>query len=294
MNMPSANAASAASMPAGCKPLKIGADFLPRLGSALVLAPIVLFAAALGGWPFALLLGIAAILVLWEWLCMIAVPPARVMLAIGGGALAAATLGLEVAGSALMAAILVLVGAATLGLLARGGTAPRLWAGGGMVYAAGVLLPPYLFRADPVIGIASLIWLLAVIWSTDIAAYFCGRLIGGPKLWPRVSPNKTWSGALGGAFFATIAGMLVLWVAGIESALLAAPVAFLVSLVSQGGDLFESSMKRRCGVKDSSHLIPGHGGLMDRLDGFIVAGLFALAIGLVRNPLAPAQGLLIW
>lgn len=274
--------------------MKIGADFLPRLGSALVLAPIVLFAAAWGGWPFALLLGVAAILVLWEWLCMIAVPPARLMLAIGGGALGAATIALEFADSGRMSALLIVLGAATIGCLARGGRFARLWAASGMFYAAGVLLPPYLLRDDVLIGVTSLVWLLAVVWTTDIAAYFCGRLIGGPKLWPRVSPNKTWSGALGGAFFATIAGMIVLRGAGIESMLLAAPVAFLVSLVSQGGDLFESSMKRRCGVKDSSHLIPGHGGLMDRLDGFIFAGLFALGVGLLRHPLAPAQGLLIW
>ena len=260
----------------------------------MLLAPVVLFAAFVGGWPFAALLAIAAILVLWEWLGMIAARPGGVLLALGGGALAAAQANLQFNGTLPLTLVLTLLGAAALALVARGGSRERLWALGGMVYAAGVVFPAQLLRADPTLGLISLGWLLAVVWTTDIAAYFCGRLIGGPKLWPRVSPNKTWSGALGGAILATLAGVLVLRVAGIDSFLYAAPVAFVVSVASQGGDLFESSMKRRFGVKDSSHLIPGHGGLMDRLDGFIVGAALALAIGLLHAPEAPARGLLIW
>ena len=149
-------------------------------------------------------------------------------------------------------------------------------------------------RADAQHGALAVLWLLAVVWSTDIAAYFCGRLIGGPKLWPSVSPNKTWSGSIGGALFGTIAGLVTLHLAGVPLGWPAAPVALMASIVSQGGDLFESSMKRRFGVKDSGHLIPGHGGLMDRLDGFIAAAAFALVVGLLRDPATPAAGLLVW
>ncbi|MCJ8143120.1 phosphatidate cytidylyltransferase [Ancylobacter sp. A5.8] len=274
--------------------MAIGPDLLPRVASAMLLAPVVLFAAFIGGWPFAVMLAIAAVLVLWEWLAMTAARPGRVLLALGGGALLAALASLYSGGTLPLAAAIALIGAAALALVARGGGPARLWALGGMVYAAGVMFPAQLLRADDTLGLISLGWLLAVVWTTDIAAYFCGRLIGGPKLWPRVSPNKTWSGALGGAILATLAGVLVLRAAGIESFLSAAPVAFVVSVASQGGDLFESSMKRRFGVKDSSHLIPGHGGLMDRLDGFIVGAALALAIGLLHAPDAPARGLLIW
>ncbi|MFD2030644.1 phosphatidate cytidylyltransferase [Ancylobacter dichloromethanicus] len=159
-----------------------------------------------------------------------------------------------------------------------------------MVYAGALALPAIVLREDAAFGLVSLVWLFAVVWSTDIAAYFCGRLVGGPKLWPRVSPNKTWAGTLGGTFFGMLAGMATLYLAGVRSALLAAPMALLASLASQGGDLFESAMKRHFGTKDSSQLIPGHGGLMDRLDGFVAAAALVLLIGLIRAPGAPRSG----
>lgn len=291
--MGGASAASAASRRAEAEPLRIGADFLPRACSALVLAPIVLLVAGWGGWAFGILATLAALIILWEWLRMIAAKPNTVLLAIGGAALVVAMLMLAIRPSH-MAMAIVILGAVATALAARGGREKRLWAPFGLVYAGALALPAVILRGDATFGLISLIWLLAVVWSTDIAAYFCGRLIGGPKLWPRVSPNKTWSGAIGGTLFGMVAGMVTLYAAGVHSILLAAPVALLASVASQGGDLFESSMKRRFGVKDSSALIPGHGGLMDRLDGFIAAAALALLIGLLRDPDAPARGLLLW
>lgn len=273
--------------------MRIGADFRPRLCSALILAPIVLLAAGFGGWPFGVLVAAAALTIVWEWLRMVEAKPQSALLIVGAATLIGAMLMLAIRPPPVAMAIVIL-GAIASALVARSNPVRRSWAPFGVIYAGALALPALILREDATLGLISLVWLLAVVWCTDIAAYFCGRLIGGPKLWPRVSPNKTWSGALGGTVFGMLAGMATLYGAGVHSALLAAPVALLASVASQGGDLFESAMKRRFGVKDSSRLIPGHGGLMDRLDGFIAAAALALLIGLLRDPGAPAHGLLLW
>ena len=113
-----------------------------------------------------------------------------------------------------------------------------------------------------------MLFLFAIVWATDIAAYFAGRTIGGPKLMPAVSPKKTWSGAIGGALGAVVAGLIVVESAGLGVTPALVILAFMLSAVAQAGDLIESAIKRHFGAKDSSALIPGHGGLMDRLDGF--------------------------
>jgi len=141
-------------------------------------------------------------------------------------------------------------------------------------------------RDLPGVGLALILWSFAVVWLTDIAAYFTGRKLGGPKLMPAVSPKKTWSGAIGGAVAGMIGGYLV-WrlVPALQGMTAAGPVvaaSLAGSIVSQAGDLFESALKRRFDTKDSSKLIPGHGGFLDRLDGYwavlVLAGfaLFAL------------------
>ncbi|MGA9009357.1 MAG: phosphatidate cytidylyltransferase, partial [Xanthobacteraceae bacterium] len=141
----------------------------------------------------------------------------------------------------------------------------------------------------------ALLFLFAVVWATDIFAYLVGRSIGGPLLWPRLSPNKTWSGAFGGFLGGVAAGVAVAYASGGTRGAVAGALAFALSLVAQCGDLFESAIKRRFGVKDTGHLIPGHGGVMDRLDGFLVAALAAVLIGILRQGVAaPARGLLAW
>ena len=134
-----------------------------------------------------------------------------------------------------------------------------------------------------------------MVWATDIAAYFVGRAVGGPKLAPRLSPNKTWSGSIGGLAGAVLAAVLVVQFSGVGGFLSASLVAIALSIVAQIGDLFESAIKRRFGAKDAGTLIPGHGGLMDRLDGFVAAAVLACLIGLAHGGIdAPARGLLIW
>jgi phosphatidate cytidylyltransferase len=170
-----------------------------------------------------------------------------------------------------------------------------LWLVAGVIYAAIFLVSMLSLRSDPRFGLVALIWLFALIWTADIAAYFTGRLLGGPKLWPAVSPNTTWSGAIGGTIGGLVAGAAALVAAGLSLRPVHALVMLAVVIAAQLGDLMESAIKRRFGVKDSSQLIPGHGGLMDRCDSLVAAAAVALSIGLARAGMnAPAEGLLLW
>jgi phosphatidate cytidylyltransferase len=169
------------------------------------------------------------------------------------------------------------------------------WMLAGLAYAAVLLIGPVMLRRDPEWGFTAILFLFAVVWVTDIAAYFAGRALGGPKLWPAVSPKKTWSGAVGGTLGALVAGLAILKLMGLGISPVLVIVTVGLSVVSQAGDLLESSIKRHFGAKDASDLIPGHGGLMDRLDGFLTAVLAAVMVGLLRGGLeGPARGLLVW
>jgi phosphatidate cytidylyltransferase len=162
-------------------------------------------------------------------------------------------------------------------------------------YAGAMALAPIVLRSDAEFGFLAMIFVFAVVWVTDIAAYFVGRAVGGPKLAPRLSPNKTWSGSIGGVAGAVLAAVLVVHFGGVGGMPAAIVVAIALSSVAQIGDLAESAIKRRFGVKDASSLIPGHGGLMDRLDGFVAAAVLACLVGLAHGGMdAPARGLLIW
>jgi phosphatidate cytidylyltransferase len=263
-----------------------------RVCSALVLVPLAIGTAYLGGWPFAIFWSLAAIGVLWEWSSLVGGAQRRLLVTVGGAALVVA-LGLA-AGGHLIAAL----GVTALGIVGIAPIAPaqqRGWAAGGVPYAGAIGIAPIVLRSDSENGFVAVIFLFAIVWTTDIVAYFLGRLIGGPKLLPRVSPKKTWSGAISGLAAAVLAAIAVAAVAGLSGLLSIAIVAAILSALAQAGDLFESQLKRRFGAKDSSHLIPGHGGLMDRLDGFVLAAAVAALIGILRGGLAaPARGLLVW
>lgn len=271
---------------------------LARVASALVLAPLAIIVVLLGGWPFVLFWCLAAMIVYWEWTAEIVRAPRSAEVA-GVGVLAVAGL-LGASGFPSMALLVIAVGAGALAAL--GGTR-RLWCGAGLLYAGLVLAGPMLLRRDlhADFGVLALFYLFAVVWATDILALFAGRRIGGPKLAPSISPKKTWSGAIAGALGGVAAGAAV---AAVGSNLLNLPktnilaatgLALLLSVVAQGGDLFESAVKRRFGVKDSGRIIPGHGGLMDRLDGFLAAAGAAALLGVARGGLdGAASGLLAW
>jgi phosphatidate cytidylyltransferase len=277
-------------------------EFGKRLASAIVMAALAILAVGAGGWPFVMFWAAAAVGVFWEWSTMVE----------GGGGVAARTAGVA---ALVVAAVAVGVGQLYVALAAlaagsagvAGASAPRLraWGAAGVAYGGVALLAPVVLRRDPTFGLVAILFLFAVVWSTDVFGYFVGRAIGGPRLAPPVSPNKTWAGACGGALGAVAAGAAVALVSGdlvsgdLVSGGLALPaaaaVAFALSVASQAGDLFESAVKRRFGVKDASHVIPGHGGLMDRLDGFIAASGVAALIGIMRAGAdAPAGGFLLW
>jgi phosphatidate cytidylyltransferase len=268
-----------------------GTELMLRIASALVLAPLAVGTAFVGGWPFDVFWSLAAIGVFWEWSTLVAGKEHRSVVMVGAAAVGLASV---------LAANECLWGAAVVIALGPIGTAPlappqrRGWVAGGVPYAAAIGVAPIALRADSEGGLAAMLLLFAIVWSTDIAAYFVGRLIGGPKLLPRVSPKKTWSGALGGLAAAMLAAILLAKLAGLAPIALAG-IAAILSCLAQAGDLFESLLKRKFGAKDSSHLIPGHGGLMDRLDGFVFAAAVAAMIGILRGGLeAPARGLLMW
>jgi phosphatidate cytidylyltransferase len=169
------------------------------------------------------------------------------------------------------------------------------WLAAGVIYVGIFFISMLSLRSDPRLGLVALLWLFALIWTADIAAYFAGRFLGGPKLWPAVSPNKTWSGAIGGTIGGLVAGAAAIVAAGLALRPIHALVMLAVVVAAQLGDLMESAIKRHFGVKDSSQLIPGHGGLMDRCDSLIAAAAVALSIGLARaGVIAPAEGLLLW
>src|SRR5690606_16437385 len=169
------------------------------------------------------------------------------------------------------------------------------WVGAGLFYAAAVLIPVAMLREHAAFGFIIVLWLFAAVWATDTGAYFAGRAFGGPKLAPSISPKKTWSGAIGGTLAGLVASQLVLFAGGVAWHPMHTAAAFLVIVAAQFGDLFESAIKRRFAVKDASTLLPGHGGVMDRLDGFLFGALVALIIGLIAGGVqAPAAGLLSW
>lgn len=257
-----------------------------RVLSALVLIPLALGVAVVGGWFFTTLVTLCVVLMALEWRQLIA---ARFGVRQGwvAGAAALAVALVVVALSALDQPDQALA-AAALGALAAGGIAwwldaPPLWTGLGALYLSLPALALIWLRALPEIGLAVLLWLLVVVWATDMMAYAVGRGIGGPKLAPRVSPGKTWSGLCGGMAGAALIGLLAAALGGSERLLQAAGLGAVLAVVAQVGDLAESALKRQAGVKDSGALIPGHGGVLDRLDGLLFAApalaLFGLLFG---------------
>lgn len=269
-----------------------GSELALRVCSALVLVPLALATAYLGDWPFAVFWGVAAMGVLWEWTSLVAGTDRRFVLMTGAASLALA-LALVVSGLPLAAVIVLAI--STLAAASLAPAERRLWIAGGIPYAGALGLAPIVLRSDGEDGFLAVIFLFAVVWTTDIAAYFIGRAAGGPKLLPQVSPNKTWSGAIGGTLAAVVVALALAKTAAFAGLFAIAMLAIVLSVFAQAGDVFESFLKRRFGAKDSGHLIPGHGGLMDRLDGFVTASVVAALIGLARGGFeAPGRGLLVW
>ena len=252
-----------------------------RVVSALILAADILALTLWGGWPFRLAWVLVAGIVAYEWLSIVS----RANAVAAGAGVAAAGLVLAVLPLSAAAVAGVTAAAALIGALAAPFVRARLPLElCGVAYALAFAMITPALRDWPAVGLALILWSFAVVWLTDIAAYFTGRKLGGPKLMPRVSPKKTWSGATGGTLAGTVAGTLIWsWATtgafGLNGRVLVA--SLIASIVSQAGDLYESALKRRFDTKDSSGLIPGHGGFLDRLDGYwavlVLSGLALFA-----------------
>jgi phosphatidate cytidylyltransferase len=264
-------------------------NLLMRVIAALVLAPSAIAIAYAGGWFWLGLVTLAAIGLYVEWLTIVGARTPRVMAA-GIVTLfgAAVWLGIGRIGATYVIVALGVIVAALLSPHRRG------WAALGGCYAFAALIASVAVRLDQVWGFTALMFVLLIVWVTDIGGYFAGRGLGGPKLWPRVSPKKTWAGAIGG-FVASLfvaAGFAAFGLGRTGPLVLLGAV---LSVASQLGDLFESAVKRRFGVKDSSHIIPGHGGLLDRLDGFVAAVVLAAIFGFLRGGAdGVGRGLVVW
>ncbi|WP_157019792.1 phosphatidate cytidylyltransferase [Mesorhizobium xinjiangense] len=262
-----------------------------RIVSALILIAVVLALTIVGGVAFRAFVGAMALAIFYEWATMTGLARERAALAINV-VLLLIPLALLLGGLGAMtvfgAALFAIVASLVLALLLRQVRTGPL----GIAYAALPAIALAFIRGNDTPGLVATLFLFAVVWATDIFAYFVGRAVGGPKLAPAISPGKTWSGAVGGMLCALAAGWAVAALAGAPTGLVLIATVALLSIVSQVGDLFESAVKRRCGVKDSSNLIPGHGGVMDRVDGLVAAALGLYVIGwLMSGPDAPSSGL---
>lgn len=264
-----------------------------RIVSAVVLAAAVLTLAWLGGLPFRLLAAAMGAAMFHEWCAMTRTLATRLHQAVAAGLLA-------------VVLVVILAGADAawvFGLLAAGvllvaadawRSGQSSWTTAGLAYAGLSAAVLALLREEGAEGLLAILFLFGVVWASDIMAYVVGRTVGGPKLAPRISPGKTRSGAAGGAVGGVAAGLAIGWLAGAANLPVLAATALLLSLISQAGDLFESWVKRRHGVKDSGVLIPGHGGVMDRVDALVAAALALYVIGwLWGGSDTPAQGLFL-
>ncbi|MDA8231246.1 MAG: phosphatidate cytidylyltransferase [Magnetospirillum sp.] len=240
---------------------------LPRALSALVLAPFALAAVWRGGYSFAALVALATAVMAWEWHRMVAAGRFG-----GAGRVTAVVVPLAcLASVALPLAGVALVAGAALASVALGGRV-RVWAGAGAVYVGLPAVALVWLREAGESGRLVMVWLLLLVWATDIGAYAFGRLIGGPLLAPRISPKKTWAGLFGGMLCAGLVGMAVALRARVGDPAALAAASVLLAIIAQGGDFLESWVKRRWGVKDTGAIIPGHGGVLDRVDGLLAAG----------------------
>lgn len=287
--MPAANGAMAhasADGPSVSGEAKRWRDLRKRALSAAVLGPLALLAIWLGAEWYTLMLALGTAILAWEWvhLCgkrVRTLPGLAVPVALFAAGLAA------VADQHLIALLLLPAGAVAATWAAEARRSPgnvATWLGAGVIYVglAGVGL--IWLRGGGEVGRATVLFIVVVVWASDIGAYMVGRLVGGPRLAPSISPNKTWSGALGGLVAAIAAGLgLAAWADPGASVLCVVIVAAVLGIAAALGDLFESGIKRHFQVKDSSGLIPGHGGLLDRVDGLLAAVPAACVIALAQG-----------
>lgn len=267
-------------------------DLALRSLSAIVLMPLAIYCILAGGIWFQMFLAGLAVLIAYEWSKIVHGGSERAMalLSLSGlaGVFVTETQGLDAA----CAAVLILWLFSVLMWLAHAGQG-SIWSLMGVFYLGLPMIAFVLLREDGPWGPTSVLWCFAIVWAADICAYFAGRLIGGPKLAPRLSPKKTWAGLCGGVAGAVaVSGLFAVYFRLNVPVLML--LAAVLACVEQAGDIFESAMKRRYGVKDSGDFIPGHGGVLDRVDGLLAVIFFAAVIGFSHQAGNAAMGLMLW
>ena len=270
---------------------RVGRDLGPRILSGVAMATIAIVTIWVGRLPLAVLLAAVGCVVAWEWGRIVrgAAFDAAMSAHVTTVAAAIALTGL---GYAMPALVGVVSGTIIVGLLSFGRHSVLSAVGVPFGCLPGIAL--LWLRSDEPLGSTAVYFIIAVVAATDIAAYFAGRLVGGPKLWPSISPNKTWAGLAGGVTAAALTGCaFASFIPGTVSLHLAL-LSGILAIIAQGGDLAESALKRHFNAKDASSLIPGHGGFMDRVDGLATAAIAAAVLAASIDMATPARALLTW
>jgi phosphatidate cytidylyltransferase len=269
-------------------------DLGVRALSAAVLIPAVIVDVWAGGIWFELLAALIGVLMAFEWVTIVHRQNSVQFALHAAGAMCGALLPLDAGLWGGLAAIAVLAVLSVAVAIAEDPQGPK-WRYIGVFYVSFPPIALVLLRQDPQYGIAAIVWVMVTVWAADTLAYFAGRLIGGPKLAPRLSPKKTWAGLGGAMAGSAMASVCVgLWI-GVPALWMLGLLAAALAIVEQAGDLFKSAMKRHYGVKDTGRLIPGHGGVIDRVDGLVAVAVAAALIGGLRAGFDHAgSGILYW
>jgi len=268
----------------------LGSDFTTRLASGLVMVALAAATLFAGPAAFNALVFVLALLLSWEWGRLVHGRSADTVIAVHIGATALAV-GLAALGFVGLGLLALPIGAIVATLLSLG--RHSVFAALGVFYAALPAVILIWLRSDPTYGLRAAVYVILLVIAADTGAFFTGRGLAGPKLWPSVSPNKTWAGLLGGILAGGLAGALLAFAVPGGSALRLGATAAVLAFLAQMGDLMESAIKRRFGAKDTSALIPGHGGVMDRVDGLVIAATAAGLAGFFINVHSPARALLL-
>ena len=249
---------------------RVGSDLGIRAAVGAALIVLALAALWIGGWGLWTLVTAIALLAAAEWGGLVRADGLRIGTALAVLAAALVCAAPAYWGTDRSSVALLLILALVLAMVPRCGA---IACGIAYVGTAGIAL--LFLRAQPN-GLVLTLWTLAIVWATDIGGYFAGRTFGGPRLAPRISPSKTWSGLAGGVVAAAIVGGVIGWQGGLPRPSLW--LGALLAVLAQAGDLFESGMKRRAGVKDSGRILPGHGGVLDRVDGALPVAILVAAL----------------
>jgi len=279
---------------------KSGSDLLIRVAAAAVLVPVALFAAWMGGVLFSAFIALVGVITALEWTAMVAKGDKKQQYAHILAAIIASFAPFIPFETPILLALAAITVIWALSIVMAMRQTINKWLVFGVPYIALPMLALILLRADNGVngsaGLIAIVVVFASVWTADTLAYFFGRSFGGPKLMPTVSPNKTWSGFYGAVLGGLLATVLVFYFAGLNNLLAAAFIGAAIGGLEQGGDLYESAAKRKFGIKDSGTIIPGHGGVLDRVDGLMAAAVAAWAFGVLSSGSwqTAATGLLNW